>query len=131
MTEMQAAIGRRQLAKLPAWLAARRRNARARSTRELAGTPGLVVPAARRVAATPIYKFYAFVDPGAPRAGLDAASASSRRSTPKAYPAAEGSCSEMYLEKAFVGTGLVPAAPPAGRARARRDEPHVHGPSDA
>ena len=88
------------------------------STRELAGVAG---PRARARAAHrghAYYKYYAFVDPARLAAGLEPASASSKRSTRKAFPALEGSCSEMYLEKAFVGRGsrARPSALPVARA---------------
>lgn len=107
MTEMQAAIGRRQLAKLPAWLSARRRNA-ALLAQELAGTPGLVVRAHPQGHA--FYKFYAFVDgdrlaPGWTRQRVIATISA------EGVPCAEGSCSEMYLEQAFVNAGLEPLTP--------------------
>jgi dTDP-4-amino-4,6-dideoxygalactose transaminase len=107
MTEMQAAIGRRQLAKLPAWLASRRRHAQLLA-HELAGTPGLVVRP--HPAGHAFYKFYAFVDPGrlAPEWTRQRVIAAI---TAEGIPCAEGSCSEMYLEQAFVDAGLAPAAP--------------------
>ena len=106
MTEMQAAIGRRQLAKLPGWLAARRRHARLLDN-ALAGTPGLLLRPQPPRHGHAYYKFYAFVDPAqlAPdwnRQRIIAAISA------EGIPCAEGSCSEMYLEKAFVDAGLAP-----------------------
>lgn len=106
MTEMQAAIGRRQLLKLPAWLAARRRHARLLD-HALMGTPGLVLRPQPQRHGHAYYKFYAFVDPAqlAPdwnRQRIIAAISA------EGIPCAEGSCSEMYLEHAFVDAGLAP-----------------------
>ena len=107
MTEMQAAIGRRQLEKLPEWLSVRRGHAQL-LVRELTGTPGLRVRA--HPAGHAYYKFYAFVDPAelAPewtRQRVIAAISA------EGIPCAEGSCSEIYLERAFVDAGLVPPEP--------------------
>jgi dTDP-4-amino-4,6-dideoxygalactose transaminase len=107
MTEMQAAIGRRQLTKLPAWLAARRRHARLLDG-ALEGTPGLILRPQPARHGHAYYKFYAFVDPerlvpGWSRQRIIAAVSA------EGIPCAEGSCSEMYLERAFVDAGLAPA----------------------
>jgi dTDP-4-amino-4,6-dideoxygalactose transaminase len=107
MTEMQAAIGRRQLLKLPAWLATRRRHASLLCS-ELAGVPGLTLNRQPKVNGHAYYKFYAFIDPEALAPGW------SRQRIIAAVcaegiPCAEGSCSEMYLEKAFSDAGLAPA----------------------
>ena len=107
MTEMQAAIGRRQMYKLAEWLALRRAYAQLLA-RELAGTPGLEVRT--HPPGHAFYKFYAFVDPAqlAPdwtRQRIIAAICA------EGIPCAEGSCSEIYLERAFVDAGLAPPAP--------------------
>lgn len=106
ITEMQSAIGRLQLGKLPQWLAARRLNAGFLS-RGLAAVSGL------RLALPPVhsehayYKYYAFVRPELLRAGwnmeriLEALGA-------EGIPCGVGACSEIYLEKAFVDAGLGP-----------------------
>ena len=106
MTEMQAAIGRRQLAKLPVWVAARRRNAQLLHS-SLQGIEGLTVPLPEPDVGHAYYKFYAYVDPrrlgpGWTREALvEAISA-------EGIPCSSGSCSEMYLEKAFAGSDSVP-----------------------
>jgi len=106
MTEMQAAIGRHQLTKLLAWLAARRRNARVLDA-ELQGVPGLVLRPQPKGHGHAYYKYYAFIDPARLGRGwnrqriIEAVSA-------EGIPCAEGSCSEMYLEKAYAETGLAP-----------------------
>jgi dTDP-4-amino-4,6-dideoxygalactose transaminase len=109
MTEMQAAIGRRQLTKLPAWLAARRRNADILHA-ELAGVGGLEVHVPGADCTHAYYKYYAYVDPDRLRAGwtrervVEALNA-------EGIPCISGSCSEIYLEEAFAQTDLRPAAP--------------------
>lgn len=108
MTEMQAAIGRRQLAKLPDWLSVRRRNARLLDT-ELRGVAGLLLRPQPDGHGHAYYKYYAYVDP------VQLARGWNRQRiieavTAEGVPCAEGSCSEMYLEKAFVDAGLTPAA---------------------
>jgi dTDP-4-amino-4,6-dideoxygalactose transaminase len=106
MTEMQAAIGRRQLMKLPSWLAVRRRNARLLDT-ELRDLPGIVLRPQPRSHGHAYYKYYAFIDPDRLASGW------SRQRiieavTAEGIPCAEGSCSEMYLEKAYADAGLEP-----------------------
>ena len=107
MTEMQAAIGRRQLAKLPGWLASRRRHARLLDN-ALAATPGLMLRPQPPRHGHAYYKFYAFVDPAALHPDWNRQRIISAISA-EGIPCAEGSCSEMYLEKAFVDAGLAPA----------------------
>ncbi len=106
MTEMQAAIGRRQLAKLPAWLAARRRHAK-RLEQELARTRGLILRSQPESVENAYYKFYAFLDPRVLAPGWNRQRIIAAVSA-EGIPCAEGSCSEMYLEKAFVDAGLAP-----------------------
>jgi dTDP-4-amino-4,6-dideoxygalactose transaminase len=107
MTEMQAAIGRVQLGKLPQWLAARKRNAAAilAAARECAV---FRVPAVPEHVEHAWYKAYVFVEPARLRAGWDrdriVAGINAR-----GVPCSMGSCSEVYLEKAFEGTGFRPA----------------------
>ncbi len=107
MTEMQAAIGRRQLKKLPAWLTARQRNAR-QLDKELASVPGLVLRPQPRGHGHAYYKYYAFVDPAQLGPGWNRQRIV-EAVTAEGIACAEGSCSEMYLEKAFVNAGLAPA----------------------
>ena len=107
MTEMQAAIGRRQLTKLPAWLASRRRYAQILA-REIEATPGLALR--RPPPGHAFYKFYAFIDPDALAPGWTRQRIVSAI-TAEGIPCAEGSCSEIYLEQAFVDANLGPPAP--------------------
>ena len=106
ITEMQAAIGRLQLRKLPQWLAVRRRNAGLLS-QCLSAIPGLRLAIPPGHSEHAYYKYYAFIRPEMLRAGwnmlriLDALAA-------EGIPSSVGACSEIYLEKAFVDAGLGP-----------------------
>lgn len=106
MLEVQAAIGRIQLQRLPAWSARRRQLAEA-----LAGVardlPALRVPQVPAHMVHAHYRQYFYVRPAALRAGwtrdriVDEIRALQ-------VPCFQGTCSEVYLEKAFDGTGLRP-----------------------
>ena len=102
MTEMQAAIGLLQLAKLPGWLAARRRNAAvlAQALRDVPLVRVVEVPGHVEHAC---YKFYAFAD-----RNRDSLAAAILR---RGVSCGSGSCPEMYREGAIANSGLGPAAP--------------------
>ncbi|MFS0738532.1 DegT/DnrJ/EryC1/StrS aminotransferase family protein [Sphingomonas sp. 1P06PA] len=106
MTEVQAAIGRIQLAKLPAWTARRQANGDALD-RMLAGVPGLRLTPPPAAIGHARYKYYAFLERDRLKSGwtqqriVDAVVA-------EGVPCFSGSCSEIYLEKAFTGRGLGP-----------------------
>ncbi len=107
MTEMQAAIGRLQLRKLPQWLALRRRNA-AILTDGFSRIPGVHLTISPPEIEHAYYKYYAFVEPEA----LKSDWSRDRIMTTlmdEGIPCGSGSCSEIYLEKAFDGNGLRPA----------------------
>jgi len=99
LTEMQSAIGRLQLKKLPEWLATRRRYA-AMMIDGLSGVPGLNVHVPDKGILPAWYRFYAFVDADVLRADwnqdriIDAITA-------EGASCFHGSCSEIYREKAF------------------------------
>lgn len=106
MTEMQAAIGRIQLQRMPQWHAARKRNAEAilDTARTL---PGLRVPDVPEDIEHGWYKCYVFVElqqlnPEWDRDRIMNAIVAA------GVPCFSGSCSEVYLEKAFDGTGWRP-----------------------
>jgi len=107
LTEMQAAIGRRQLRKLPDWVAARRRNA-AILTEAFSGIAGLRVTAPPENVRHSYYKYYVFVRTKRLKTGWDRDRIMNAVVAGGA-PCFSGSCSEMYLEKAFDGNGLRPA----------------------
>lgn len=111
MIEMQAAIGRIQLRRMADWTAARSRNAAVLrdALTELAGPDGLIrLP---RIAADGSvhaeYKFYAYVRPERLGAGWDRDRIMNEISA-RGVPCYQGSCSEVYLEKAFDDTGTRP-----------------------
>lgn len=111
LTEMQAAIGRRQLAKLPTWLARRRDNA-ARLRELLAAGPGggaLRLPAPPAEAGHAYYKFYAFVRPERLRPGWDRDRVLAEVAA-AGVPCFAGSCPEIYRERAFAEAGTGPEA---------------------
>lgn len=109
MTEMQGVIGRIQLQRMPEWHQQRLANAECiwNTAREL---PGLRVPDVVEHMEHGAYKCYVFVEPEQLAEGW------SRDRIQQAIvdagvPCFSGSCSEVYLEKAFDGTGLRPEAP--------------------
>ncbi len=99
LTEMQSALGRVQLKKLPAWVAKRRKHAEAL-------TECFQSIAALRVTAPPMeighsyYKYYVFVRPERLRADWNRDRIMSEV-VAAGVPCFSGSCSELYLEKAF------------------------------
>ena len=104
LTEMQAAIGRVQLRKLPQWLERRRRNA-AILTDCFREIPAL------RVTEPPVghayYKYYTFVRPERLKEGWDRDRVMAAIAA-EGVPCFSGSCSEIYLEQAFEPAGLRP-----------------------
>jgi dTDP-4-amino-4,6-dideoxygalactose transaminase len=107
LTEMQAVLGRRQLARLPEWHARRAANA-AILAAGLRGIPGLRVPPVPDWAGHAWYKFYAFVEPDRLKEGWDRFRVKETISA-EGIPCYSGSCPEIYLEKAFVAAGMGPA----------------------
>ena len=107
MTEMQAAIGRIQLGRMQSWHSERLRNAAALWDRARQ-MPGLRVPDMPATIEHAAYKCYVFVDPSVLKPDwhrdriLEAI-------TRQGVPCYTGSCSEVYLEKAFERTGWRPA----------------------
>lgn len=99
MTEAQAAVGRIQLLKTEAWLKVRRRHAATLAER-LGAIPSLRVPFPLREVKAAWYRLYTFVHPERIKSGwsrdriLEAINA-------EGIPCFVGSCSEVYLEKAF------------------------------
>ncbi len=100
MTEMQAAIGVRQLGKLPAWLKARRRNA-ALFMEAFAGCPAVRVPVLSDRAESAYYRFYAFVRPENLRKDWDRDRVVAEAGERGLF-CQQGGCAEIYREKAFV-----------------------------
>ena len=106
LTESQAAIGRLQLRKLPAWRAARARNA-ARYVEAFAGLEALRVPLPPTDMEHAWYKFYAYVRPELLKAGCSRDRLIAEISA-HGVPCFSGSCSEIYREKAFDQTDFRP-----------------------
>ena len=120
MLEMQAVIGRIQLRRMPSWAAARKRNAQSiwAACAEFSALRVPMVKCASCIGAClesnescehAHYKCYVYVQPDHLAAGwtrdqiIDAINA-------EGAPCYQGSCSEVYLEKAFDGTGWRPDA---------------------
>jgi dTDP-4-amino-4,6-dideoxygalactose transaminase len=107
LTEMQSAIGRRQLGKLSSWRATRQQHA-ALLTERLSAIPALRVVTPPPEIGHAYYKYYAFVRPGMLRTGWDR-DRIMRAISAEGIPCFSGSCSEIYLEKAFEREGFHPA----------------------
>ncbi|AIZ46668.1 aminotransferase [Deinococcus radiopugnans] len=106
MLEVQAAIGRLQLQKLPAWTAQRQRNAAVLAGR-FSALPALRVPTLPEGSESAQYKYYVYVQPEQLRAGWDRDRIMAEV-VARGVPCYTGTCSEIYLEKAFVDAGLGP-----------------------
>ncbi|TDR57293.1 dTDP-4-amino-4,6-dideoxygalactose transaminase [Halomonas ventosae] len=106
LTEMQSAIGRFQLARLPAWKQARRANAE-RIWAVARACPGLRAPQPPTHLEHAAYKAYVFVEPERLRPGWDRDRILAEIAS-AGVPCLSGSCSEIYREKAFEGRGWTP-----------------------
>ena len=107
MMETQAAIGRIQLRRMPGWQAQRLSNAQ-RIWDCAARLPGLRVPLPPDDIRHAAYKCYVFVEPAQLGQGWDR-DRIQNEITALGVPCYTGSCSEVYLERAFDGTGWRPA----------------------
>lgn len=108
LSEVQSAVGRVALHKLPGWLATRRRYAAVLAER-LARVPGLRVPVVPEHIGHAYYKYYAFVVPEELAMGWNR-DRIAEAITAQGLPCNTGVCSEVYLEDAF---------PPEWRPRER------------
>ncbi|MDF3886627.1 DegT/DnrJ/EryC1/StrS family aminotransferase [Cupriavidus basilensis] len=107
MLEIQATIGRIQLKRMADWTA--RRTANAMTLAEaLKPCKALRVPLPPAGVEHGWYKFYAFVQPESLAEGWDRDRIMAEINA-AGVPCYSGSCSEVYLEKAFDGTGWRPA----------------------
>ncbi|NYT76904.1 DegT/DnrJ/EryC1/StrS aminotransferase family protein [Alcaligenaceae bacterium] len=106
MLEMQAVIGRIQLKRMDEWHTKRLAYAEAiwQTARKL---PGLRVPELPDSSEHAAYKCYVFVEPTALAEGWDRDRIVSEI-VARGVPCFQGSCSEVYLEKAFDNTGWRP-----------------------
>lgn len=107
LTEMQSAIGRIQLRKLPEWTRVRRQNADILSGC-LSRIPALRVTIPPEEIGHAYYKYYVFVRSEMLNVGWDR-DRIMNAIIAEGIPCYSGSCSEVYLEKAFVNSGLHPA----------------------
>ena len=107
LTELQSAIGRIQLQRLPEWISIRTRNAQ-QLRDALADLSVLRIPRLPENLTHAWYKFYAFINPAALADGWSRDRILSDIAE-LGYPALSGSCSEIYLEKCFLDAGLAPA----------------------
>lgn len=107
LTEMQSAIGRVALKKLPSRVEIRRRNAAALTERFLQ-IPSFRVTIPSHGLYHSYYKYYVFVRPETLKKGWgrDRIMAAIQA---EGIPCSTGTCSEIYLEKAFEKSGLRPS----------------------
>jgi dTDP-4-amino-4,6-dideoxygalactose transaminase len=108
MTEMQAAIGRIQLKKLPEWLKIRNRNATA-LTRALSAESALRVVTPDVNIQHAYYKYYVFLRNNMLKSTWSRDKIM-QEVVEKGFPCFSGSCSEIYREKAFVNHSAYMAA---------------------
>lgn len=106
MTEMQSAIGRIQLTRMPDWKEARQHNSNA-IWQAASKLPGLRVPKVPAEVEHGAYKCYVFVEPSELNDGWDRDRIQNEM-VEAGVPCFSGSCSEVYLEKAFDNTGWRP-----------------------
>ena len=102
MMEMQAVLGRIQLQYMPEWTAKRQHHAN-RLTQLLSRFSCLRLIEVADYIEHAQYKYYAFVKPEALNAGWSRDRIAAEISA-TGYPCMQGSCSEVYLEKAFDNT---------------------------
>ena len=99
-TEMQAAIGRIQYRKLDGWHAARRNNAEALAA-HLSLIEGVSVPMPTDPFEHAFYRLYAYLDESIAADGQARDRIVHECTSKGGLPVYSGSCSEIYLEKAF------------------------------
>lgn len=109
MLETQAVIGRIQLRRMPEWQAKRLANAK-KIWEQAALLPGLRVPSLPDEVLHAAYKCYVFVMPESLKEDWNRDRIMAEISA-RGVPCMSGSCSEVYLEKAFDNTGWRPAEP--------------------
>jgi len=123
MTEIQSAIGRIQLRRMPQWSAQRAANAAALTAAlaPFAGPDGVVRTPAPGCPSCPVgagcaqcvhawYKYYAYLRPDRLASGWTRDRIIAECEA-RGVPCYQGSCSEVYREQAFDGTPWRPATP--------------------
>jgi dTDP-4-amino-4,6-dideoxygalactose transaminase len=106
MLEMQAVIGRIQLRQMGEWTQARQSNAQ-RIWATARASPALRVPALPDGVIHGAYKVYVFVEPDRLATGWTRDRIMAEIDA-RGVPCYSGACPEVYLEKAFYGTGWAP-----------------------
>lgn len=106
MLEMQAVIGRIQLTRMSDWTA-RRTEIAAKLAAALQVSPAIRVPAVPDWAKHAYYRLYAFVRPELLATGWSRDRIIDELRN-RGVPSFQGSCPEIYLERAFDGTGWRP-----------------------
>ncbi|MFA7062279.1 MAG: DegT/DnrJ/EryC1/StrS aminotransferase family protein [Pedobacter sp.] len=106
LTEMQSAIGRVQLAKLPEWTRIRNHHA-AILTEGFSSIPALRLTIPPPEINHAYYKYYAFIRPEMLAIGWDRERIMNAV-VAEGIPCFSGSCSEIYREKAFIEAGYGP-----------------------
>ncbi|MFC4930065.1 DegT/DnrJ/EryC1/StrS family aminotransferase [Massilia sp. GCM10023247] len=99
MLEMQAVLGRIQLVRMPGWIAQRQANA-ARIAAACERYAAVRVPGVPEGVTHAFYKFYVFVEPARLAAGWSRDRIIDEINK-RGVPCQQGTCSEVYLEKAF------------------------------
>ena len=107
MLEMQAAIGRIQLTRIEEWTALRTHNALALQAVLQAFPDAVRAPAPGPGFTHAYYRQYGYIKPEGLKSGWTR-DRIVEDIVAQGYPAFQGSCSEVYLEKAFDGTGWRP-----------------------
>lgn len=107
MTEMQAAIGRIQIKRMKEWRSTRKKNAEAILEICNKFSAALRVPIPPSDIEHAWYKCYVFVNPVGLKIDWDRDRVMDEI-TRLGVPCFSGSCSEVYLERAFDGTGMRP-----------------------
>ena len=106
MTEMQAAIGRYQLNKMPKWFSSRNNNAK-RIWDATAKLRGLRTPEIPNHIEHAAYKCYVFIEQSELKSSWNRDKIMNEINK-EGVPCFSGSCSEVYLEKAFDHTSYKP-----------------------
>ena len=109
MTEIQSAIGRIQLGRMREWSAQRHANAR-RILDVCRNIRALRVPEVSHDMTHAFYKCYVYIKPDWLGTGWDRDRVV-KEINERGVPCFQGSCSEVYLERAFDETGWRPDAP--------------------
>jgi dTDP-4-amino-4,6-dideoxygalactose transaminase len=107
MLEVQSAIGRIQLQKMAEWTARRTRNAQGIQAALAPYASAVRVPVPAAGLTHGYYRQYGYIIESGLKDGWTRDRIVAEISA-SGFPAFQGSCSEVYLEKAFDGTGLRP-----------------------